>query len=191
MHRIRARLDRRCYVGTHRTFLTFCTHSRRVVFDSAERCDRVLADFLRACDRDGFEIPAYCFMPDHVHAIVGGTRTHSDLVCWITMVKQLSAVTFSRTTGQRLWQEGWFDRVVRNSDEITAIIRYMIENPIRAGLVSDVRDYPYWGSSAADIVASQAVASFINWFSRLTLRCARRDSRMSASTQWERMRLAV
>jgi len=96
---------------------------RSVVFTTAERCDLVISDFLRAGERDGFEIPAYCFMPDHVHTVVGGTRHDSDLIRWITMAKQFSAVTFRRITGSPLWQEGWFDRVIRNSDDIEGIVR--------------------------------------------------------------------
>jgi putative transposase len=96
-------------------------------------------------------------MVDHVHLLIGGTRPDSDLVRWITIGKQFSAAAYRRATRRRLWQEGWFDRVVRASDDRTAIIRYVIENPIRAGLVEDVRDYPYWGSckhSREDLLAS-------------------------------------
>ena len=157
MRRVRARLDRRCYVGPHRTFLTFCTHDRRRAFTTVEIVDKVLTQFLRACARDGFEIIAYCFMADHVHLLVGGMRRDSDLVRWITIKKQFSAVSYRRSTGKRLWQEGWFDRVVRDSDDLAAIIRYVIENPIRAGFVREVRDYPFWGScthSREDLLAS-------------------------------------
>lgn len=139
--------------------MTFCTHGRSRAFTSAETVDQALTEFLRACARDGFEIVAYCFMPDHVHFLVCGTRPDSDLVRWITIGKQLSAAAYRRTTGNPLWQEGWFDRVVRDSDDVTAIIRYVIENPIRAGLAEDVRDYPFWGSCAhsrEDLLASLA-----------------------------------
>ena len=146
MPRARPRLDRRCYVGSHRTFLTFCTVARHPAFTTAEIVHLVLCELLRACTRDGFEIVAYCFMPDHVHLLVGGTTCDSDLVRWISISKQYSAIAYRRSTGRRLWQEGWFDRVVRESDDVTAIIRYVIENPIRAAIVEDVRHFPFWGS---------------------------------------------
>ena len=157
MRRTRARLDRQSYVGRHRTFLTFCTHGRRRVFTTGELVDQVVGEFLRGCAREGFEIVAYCFMPDHVHLLVGGMWLDSDLVRWITLSKQFAAVSYLRSTGQRLWQEGWFDRVVRDSDDVVAIVQYIIENPIRAGLVVDVTEYPFWGScthSRGDLLAS-------------------------------------
>jgi hypothetical protein len=86
-------------------------------------------------------------MPDHAHLLVGGTRPDSDLVRWITISKQFAAIAYRRSTGRKLWQEGWFDRVVRESDDVAAVIRYLIENPIRGLLVDDIGHYPFWGSS--------------------------------------------
>jgi hypothetical protein len=45
-----------------------------------------------------------------------------------------------------LWQGGFHDHVLRQEEDRRAAIRYLIANPIRAGLVVDVRDYPFWGS---------------------------------------------
>ena len=159
MRRVRARLDRGCYIGTQRTFLTFCTFERHSAFTTPEIVEQTLREFLRACTRDDFEIVAYCFMPDHVHLLVGGTTAESDLVRWIGISKQFSAVAYRRSAHKRLWQEGWFDRVVRNSDDVGAIIRYVLENPIRAAIVDEVGKYPFWGScthSREDLLASIA-----------------------------------
>ena len=41
-----------------------------------------------------------------------------------------------------------YERVLRNEEEKIAFIRYVIQNPIRAGLVETPLDYPFWGSYA-------------------------------------------
>ena len=85
-------------------------------------------------------------MPDHVHLLLEGLSPTSDLPRLIAKWKQKTGYVHSRSTGVVLWQGGFFDHVLREEEDRDALVRYMIANPIRAGLVLDVRDYPYWGS---------------------------------------------
>jgi hypothetical protein len=62
------------------------------------------------------------------------------------MVKQRSAGDCAQTHHQRLWQEGYFERVLRESDDGKALARYIIHNPVRAGLVTTPADYRFLGS---------------------------------------------
>ena len=84
-------------------------------------------------------------MPDHVHLLVGGTTCDSDLVRWISIGKQYFCDRLSTFDGQELWQEGWLRPRRCESDDGTAIIRYVIENPIRAAIVEDVRHFAIAG----------------------------------------------
>jgi len=43
--------------------------------------------------------------------------------------------------------EGFHDRVLRDEDDTAAVVRYILENPLRAGLVQGAADYPWIGSS--------------------------------------------
>jgi hypothetical protein len=47
----------------------------------------------------------------------------------------------------RLWQAGYFDRVLREDDSTFAVARYIVQNPVRAGLVRSPVEYPFCGSS--------------------------------------------
>ena len=49
--------------------------------------------------------------------------------------------------GQRLWQRYGFERTLRSNDATLSVARYIVENPIRAGLVERIHDYPFLGSS--------------------------------------------
>ena len=99
-----------------------------------------------ACDEQ-FEIPAYCFMPDHVHLLIEGTAATSDLCKLVNRWKQKTGHAHRRAAGGRLWQGGYYDHVLREEEDRQEVIRYLLANPIRARLVSNVRDYPFWGST--------------------------------------------
>jgi putative transposase len=85
-------------------------------------------------------------MPDHVHALVEGLRIDSQLVKFVGMFEQRTAFDHAQTHVGRLWQEGFFDRVLRSEDDVLGIAAYVVANPLRAGLCRSAGDYPYLGS---------------------------------------------
>ena len=105
-----------------------------------------LANILRACDAEDFVVTAYCFMPDHVHALAEGSSDRACLKTFVSRAKQLSGFHFKREFGRRLWQAYGYERVLREEEGTPEIIRYIVHNPVRAGLVQSPTDYPFWGS---------------------------------------------
>jgi len=134
------------YVGAHRYFLTFCTFERRRHFNKADHVELVCTHFAQRSAHEHFEIPAYCFMPDHVHLLVEGTQDDSDLKQFIKSAKQYSGFYFSRKTQEQLWQRYGFERVLRGEEGTWNVARYIVTNPIRSGLVDSLHEYPFWGS---------------------------------------------
>jgi putative transposase len=134
------------YLGFHRYSLTFCTFDRKVLFAAEPIVSTVLSHFLRAAERDEVEILAYCFMPDHVHLLVAGTTAQSDARRFIAAAKQFSGHWYRQQFSQPLWQRSAWDRIVRTEDNTETVIRYLLMNPVRAGIVSDPLDYPFSGS---------------------------------------------
>ena len=142
----RPRLDFTAYTGAVAALLTFCTHGRLERFTSDERVDRVLQQFLRAATETHIAILAYCFMPDHVHLVVQAIDDFGDVARFARLAKQYSAYYEMRARGERLWQPSWHDRMIRRSDDLAAIVRYVLNNPVRAGLVESAQDYRSLGS---------------------------------------------
>ena len=106
---------------------------------------------LRAATENGFAIIAYGFMPDHLHLLVEGLNDASDCLRLIKLAKQYSGFYFSKAREQNLWQRYGFESVIRD-DELTLVVaRYILLNPVRAGLVTDARDYPFSGSMTYSI----------------------------------------
>ena len=96
-------------------------------------------------------------MPDHVHLLLEGVIEAANLAEAVRAWKQRTGFDWKRRTGAHLWQEGFHDRVLRAEDDAAAVVRYILENPVRAGLVSSVTDYQWTGSSCfgiEDLLAS-------------------------------------
>jgi putative transposase len=115
------RIDAFDYLGPHAYFLTICTFRRERWFVKPECADAGTRELLRTGLDYGFAILAYCFMPDHLHALVEGTRIDSDFVRLTAMFKQRSAFAHRCNHSSRLWQEGYFDRVIREEETCLGI----------------------------------------------------------------------
>ena len=74
-------------------------------------------------------------MPDHLHLLVEGTAERSNLPPFVALAKQRAAFVVRRALRRRLWQPGYFERVLRDGDDSFAVARYIVQNPVRAGLI--------------------------------------------------------
>ncbi|NKQ11796.1 REP-associated tyrosine transposase [Pseudomonas sp. SST3] len=84
---------------------------------------------------------AFVVMPDHLHWLVQlGQGTLPQLV---GRVKSISA----RYIGQSVWQAGFHDRALRREEDLRSVARYIVANPLRAGLVDQIGDYPHWDAA--------------------------------------------
>jgi putative transposase len=135
------------YRGLHRYSLTFCTDFRRRVFTNVDNVELVKPQILRAAAQNGFAVIAYCFMPDHLHLVVEGSRDDSDCLFFIKLAKQYSGFYFAQKHGQKLWQRYGFEHVLHDEELTLVVVRYVLENPVRAGLANDPRGYPFVGSA--------------------------------------------
>jgi REP-associated tyrosine transposase len=135
------------YVGCYQYFLTICTFERRPHFAAHRVTVDVRSTFLRTATEYRFAVLAYCFMPDHLHMLAEGETAESDLRRFVEVGKQNAAYVARRWVSGRLWQAGYFDRVLRANDGAFDVARYIVQNPVRAGLVRTAVDYPFTGSS--------------------------------------------
>jgi putative transposase len=134
------------YIGLYRYSLTFCCYNRQQLFTQDSVVDTVLSQFEQVSTKEQFAIAAYCFMPDHVHFLVEGGSERSDCLRFISRAKQRSGFRYAQCWKKRLWQRYGYEHVLRNDESTMAVARYILENPVRAGLAERVEDYPFVGS---------------------------------------------
>src|SRR5204863_611539 len=108
--------------------------------------DEALWHFRHSASREHFAILAYCLMPDHAHLLIEGLDDGSDLRRFAKAAKQSSGFAHARRVGRPLWQEGYFDRALRKDEDMKTIARYILQNPVRAGLVAHPSEYRFSGS---------------------------------------------
>ena len=166
------RLDLDVYREPGRFFVTITTHNRRAWFqrpDVVGHCTKALRS---ACQDAGFTLSAFCFMPDHLHVLVT-SEGRTDLVRLVKEFKQATAWWFrnihqagglkasptSPDNRPSLWQKSYYDHILRREEDVNQVVRYILENPIRAGLATSVDEYPYaWSAAAApELVRTQGV----------------------------------
>ena len=141
------RLNGFAYSGMHRYFVTICVRDRVPVFRDGDLVEPVRMDLLQASEHSEFSVFANCFMPDHVHMLLLAQSDAAPLLECVRRFKQVSAFGHRQRTGRILWQTSFYERVLRDDEETAAVARYILENPVRAGLTRSVQDFPFSGSA--------------------------------------------
>jgi putative transposase len=155
------------YLGLHQNFLTFCTYDRQRLFVESERVILARTQIACAAVDQRFALTEYCYMPDHVHPLVEGQSDDSNCREFISRAKQYSGFHYQAAFGRRLWQRYGFERTLRSEESAVSVAKYILENPVRAGLVDRVDRYKFSGSTIYTIrQILQAVQLDDNWSTR-------------------------
>ncbi len=139
LRRGRASLDGQAYL------LTACTARRERLFVDW-RAGRCVVDAMRHLEDAGRVTSlAWVVMPDHWHWLVQLSDCEP-LSNVMNQVKGRSARAinlFLHRTGA-VWQAGYHDHALRRDEDLLAAARYVVGNPVRAGLVERIADYALW-----------------------------------------------
>jgi len=141
----RPRIKYFSYKGSFSYFLTICTDSKKEIFISKEIFELVFNHLKDISNQFGFQIYAYCFMPDHLHLLVFADNEKASLKEFLKMFKQKSGYYYKQKYGHKLWQPSFYDHVLRKEESLNTITEYILLNPVRKGLVENYKDYPYSG----------------------------------------------
>ena len=121
-------------------FVTVCTKNRAAWLD----CDRAHA-LLRSIwtNAQDWEVGPYVLMPDHLHLFASSGLQTRGFDQWIKYWKALFTIGFSNKRFG--WQQSAFHHRIRSYEDCEAKSEYIRQNPIRAGLVMHISDWPYQG----------------------------------------------
>ena len=97
-------------------------------------------------------------MPDHAHLLLQGETQSANLKSLILSWNTRTGYEWRQRVGSRLWQEGVFDRVLRDDDDPMDVARYILMNPVEAGMVEKPEDYPLSGSGVLTIAEIMAAS---------------------------------
>ena len=133
------------------------TNRTRIVEDVAD-CEAFMPLVHRVADRWEWRLHAFCLMPNHHHVVVEATLDH--LSRGMHALNGRHATRFNRRHGRtgHLLQERFDARLVEADEYLEAVCRYVLENPVRAGLVQHALDWPWSGGEARQALAGAPVA---------------------------------
>lgn len=152
------RLPARAYVTTDCEYsFTLCARHKGKPFDIPNLAELVIQSLLWTKQKHNWLLFCYCLMPDHLHFVCRLTQDGFKLFNAGSRGWQLEGVLDhlarfkSYTTNQswqlgyrgKLWQKSSYDRVLDLQKPFEQIVQYTLENPMRAGLVSNWQQWPY------------------------------------------------
>ena len=135
----------RCSQAQRIYLITLVSHRRQPLFtDFAIGCAAARA-IVAPENWQQARLLAWVLMPDHWHALVE-LRDRTPLSKVIQELKANSArkLLAAQPDIGPIWARAFHDRALRRDDDVVAAARYLIMNPIRAGLTRRIRAYPFW-----------------------------------------------
>jgi REP element-mobilizing transposase RayT len=110
---------------------------------------QLVADSIHHHDGRLYDLDSYCIMSNHVHKLITPRqRARGEYVSLAKIMHSIKGYTGKRAnqllgrSGQ-FWQRESYDHIVRDPDERLRVRLYILNNPVRAGLVDRWADWPY------------------------------------------------
>ena len=135
----------RCSIENQVYFVTAVVNQRRPVFEDFYFFLNVIANMKLEHTRGSVDSIAWIVMPDHFHWLFA-LNHGNELAKVIKAFKGRSARDLNKYLGTRgsFWQHAYYDHALRKDEDIKQVARYIVANPLRAGLVEKIEDYPHW-----------------------------------------------
>ncbi len=126
-------------------FITTVTFDRKTLFLDFYIA-RILVSVMRQLHDSGKVISlSWVIMPDHLHWLFQ-LNEGNNLCEVIKALKAISAQQINRYAGSKgsVWQKAYYDRAIRDNEDLRSIAKYIVANPLRASIVGEIVDYPHW-----------------------------------------------
>ncbi|PYS30537.1 MAG: hypothetical protein DMG11_04770 [Acidobacteria bacterium] len=134
-----------------RRFVHALSREARSIFRRTESCPTFRRHFEKVAEKHHF-FAIYCFMPEHLHMIFLGCHENTHLLQALEDFKQATGYLLARRYLKTKWEKSFHDRILR-SKELGAHLRYVLNNPVRRGLVENWREYQFSGAIGLDLEA--------------------------------------
>ena len=132
-------------------FVTICAAGRQPIIHRPAVAGLLIQALHDAPQVHGWMIGRFVIMPDHVHFFCCAASDTKDLATFIRDWKRWTARLIAEATAvpPPIWQQEFFDHVLRSSESYSAKWNYVRENPVRAGLMDNADAWPHQGECVA------------------------------------------
>jgi len=106
---------------------------------------QILANEFHIYDSKEYKLIAYTILSNHFHLLFELLKGNSGISKIMKNIKGRSSLLINKKLNRtgKLWQDESYDRWVRNDIELYFVIKYILENPVKAGLVSNWQDWQF------------------------------------------------
>ena len=124
--------------------------SRGACYLKVPKIAEIVQDAFFHLDGMAYVLIAWVIMPNHAHMVVE-TRSGHSLSSIVQAWKSYTAKKANRILGRkgRFWQPEYFDRLIRDDSHLAAVIEYVHNNPVKAGLVQTAEMWPFSSATTA------------------------------------------
>ena len=130
--------------------VTIAVRNRRPVFGDVAIANAAVAVLRDRSEETGVAVYAYCIMPDHIYLIIAPSET-CDVVKFVGQFKNLvQREAWALGVKGAFWQLSFWDHFLRRDEDLESCVRYVFNNPVRAGLAQEPAHYPFSGSLVFD-----------------------------------------
>lgn len=131
--------------------ITICTRKRNPIFNKKKLAEECLNLLKEISSLNNIPIYAYCIMPDHIHLLLSASE-QLGIIEFISRLKNLTTrIAWKHNFQGKIWQKSFYDHFLRKDEDIEKVAIYILNNPVRKGLVQEWRDYPFCGSLVFDL----------------------------------------
>jgi len=141
------RLPPELYVGKKFVAFTGNVKNRAPLFSNKKTFYKIEEILLEALSTHDCDACVYLFMPDHFHFILSGKNSKSNIKKCIDSFKQKSGYWLYKNLPEFKWQKDYYDHIIRSDEDLFAQIHYILNNPVKAGLVNYWKKYKMRGST--------------------------------------------
>jgi len=145
------RLPAPFYCGKVSVSFTLCIEKRKQLFIRKNLVDEFTNILKKTIEKKECIVPVYCYMPDHQHVILHGMDSDINLLKIIGEYKQRTGYYLSQNNIDVKWQKNFYDKIIKKNESLSTQVRYILDNPVRKGLVDNWESYLYKGSLSCNL----------------------------------------
>ena len=127
-------------------FLTVRAYRGRPFESNPALCEATIGLLAEMREAYGCWVGAYCLMPDHLHFIAGPEVDGRSVLTFVARLKgRTTNTSWQHGNTGRLWQPRCHDHILRKEESLADTYAYILDNPVRAGLVATPEQWPWSG----------------------------------------------
>lgn len=119
--------------------------NRQTIFEDKEDAEKFLQTIKDCKMKSGYKLYGYCSMGNHIHLLIKEEKEDLGIIMRRIGARYVYWYNWKYNRYGHLFQDRYKSEVVENESYFLTVLRYIHQNPLKAGLVKDIKEYR-WSS---------------------------------------------